>query len=38
MDLNEIYQGDSLELIKKIETESIHLILSDIPYGINYEE
>lgn len=30
--------GDAIELIKDIENESIHLILSDIPYGINYEE
>lgn len=30
--------GDSIELIKTIEDESVHLILSDIPYGINYEE
>lgn len=30
--------GDSIELIKTIEDESIHLILSDIPYGINYDE
>ena len=30
--------GDSIELIKTIETESVHLILSDIPYGINFDE
>ena len=30
--------GDALELIKTLDDESIHLILSDIPYGINYDE
>lgn len=30
--------GNSIDLIKTVETESVHLILSDIPYGINYEE
>lgn len=29
-----IYLGDSLGLIKGIDSESVHLILSDIPYGI----
>lgn len=29
---------DSIQLIKNIETESVHLILSDIPYGISYDE
>jgi len=36
--MSEIKLGDSLELIKTIEENSIHLILSDIPYGINFEE
>jgi len=31
---NNIYQGDSIALISKVESESVHLILSDIPYGI----
>ena len=35
---NQIYEGDSVELIKKIKDDSIHLILSDIPYGISYDE
>lgn len=35
--MSEILLGDSTELIKSIDTESIHLILSDIPYGINYD-
>ena len=34
---NSIYQGDSLDLIKDIKNESVHLILSDIPYGIGVE-
>ena len=36
--MNKILCGDSVQLIKQIETESIHLILSDIPYGISYDE
>ncbi len=35
---NELYLGDSNELIKKVSDNSIHLILSDIPYGISYDE
>lgn len=30
--------GDSIELIKTVKSESVHLILSDIPYGINFDE
>lgn len=33
-----IRQGDSRELIKHLADESIHLILSDIPYGIGAED
>lgn len=36
--MSRVELGDSIELIKNVETESVHLILSDIPYGINYEE
>lgn len=36
--MNEVINGDSLEIIKTIEDESVHLILSDIPYGISFEE
>ena len=36
--INDIFRGDSIELIKSIESESIHLILSDIPYGIGAED
>ncbi len=32
--LDNIYQGDSLKLIQDMASESVHLILSDIPYGI----
>lgn len=35
MELNKIYLGDALDLIKKIPTESIDLILTDPPYGLN---
>lgn len=38
MDINTVYNGDSVELIKKVKTESVHLILSDIPYGISYAD
>ncbi|HAK68498.1 MAG TPA: site-specific DNA-methyltransferase [Treponema sp.] len=38
MSMNRVELGDSLELIKTLDDESIHLILSDIPYGINYDE
>ena len=36
--LNDIYKGDSSELIKQLSDESIHLILSDIPYGIGHDD
>ena len=36
--MSKVELGDSIQLIKNIPDESIHLILSDIPYGINYEE
>lgn len=35
--MNQVIHGNSLEIIKVIEDESIHLILSDIPYGISFE-
>lgn len=38
MDIDRIYNGNSIELIKQVETESIHLILSDIPYGISFAD
>ena len=36
--MNQVIHGNSLEIIKVIEDESIHLILSDIPYGISFED
>lgn len=36
--INKIHHANSIELMKKIPTNSIHLILSDIPYGIGYDE
>lgn len=38
MEINKLYNGDSIQLIKELENDSIHLILSDIPYGIGYED
>jgi len=35
---NTVLRGDSVQLIKKVETESVHLIVSDIPYGIGAED
>lgn len=36
--MERIILGDSIKKIKEIDTESVHLILSDIPYGINFDE
>ena len=36
--MSRIELGDSIQLIKSVDTESVHLILSDIPYGINYDK
>lgn len=36
--LNNAYVEDSIEAVKDIRTESTHLILSDIPYGIGADE
>ncbi|MBQ8661283.1 MAG: site-specific DNA-methyltransferase [Alphaproteobacteria bacterium] len=35
---NDVYFGDCRSLIKNITSETIDLILSDIPYGISFEE
>jgi len=35
MELNKIYCGDCLELMKQIPDKSIDLVLTDPPYGIN---
>lgn len=36
--LNQIIQGDSVLRIKGLPSSSVHLILSDIPYGIGAED
>lgn len=33
MELNKIYQGDCLEVMKEIEDKSVDMILCDLPYG-----
>jgi len=33
MEINKIYQGDCLELMKRIEDKSVDMILCDLPYG-----
>src|SRR5690625_1909296 len=38
MDLNRIYHGDCLELMKDIPTGSIDMILCDLPYGTTRNE
>lgn len=35
MENNKIYQGDCLELLKELEDNSVDLIITDPPYGIN---
>lgn len=37
MELNKIYNSDSLLEMKKIVSDSINLILTDPPYGIDYQ-
>ena len=34
LSLNEIYTGDCLELMKRIDDDSVDLVLTDPPYGI----
>jgi len=36
--MNKIIYGNCLDIVKNIEPSSIHLILSDIPYGIGVDE
>lgn len=36
--IDRIIHGDSIELIKQIEDNSIHAIISDIPYGIGCDD
>lgn len=35
---SELTHGDSIELVKKMPSASIHAIISDIPYGIGVED
>ncbi len=35
--MNEVINCDSIEYLRRIDDNSIHLILSDIPYGISYD-
>lgn len=36
-ELNNIYQGDCLELMKDIPDNSVDCVITDPPYGINYQ-
>jgi site-specific DNA-methyltransferase (adenine-specific) len=36
LEINKIYLGDCLEVMKDIDDKSIDLVITDPPYGINY--
>lgn len=36
-DFNQLYCGDSLEFLKDRATESVHLVVTDPPYGVSYQ-
>lgn len=36
--IDKIVHGNSIELIKLLENNSVHAIISDIPYGIGYDD
>ena len=36
--INQIIEGDSLEILKKFPDESVDLVLTDPPFGINYDK
>lgn len=36
--IDSITLGDCRELLQRIPKESVHLCLSDIPYGINFDD
>jgi DNA modification methylase len=38
MKLNEIYQGNALDLVKELENDSVDLIVCDGPYGVTANE
>lgn len=33
LEVNNLYHGDCLEVMKNIDDKSINLVLTDIPYG-----
>ena len=37
LELNEVYEGDCLELLQDVETGSIHLAFADPPFNIGFE-
>lgn len=37
MELNKIICGDSLEVLKTLESESVDLLFADPPYGVNLD-
>lgn len=37
IELNKVYNGDSIKLIQEVPSSTVDLILSDIPYGISYD-
>ena len=37
MELNKIHNGDCFELMKDIESNSIDLVLTDVPYGMSFQ-
>ena len=38
METNTIIEGDCLEVVKQIPNEFVHAIITDIPYGIGYDD
>ncbi|GHS89727.1 hypothetical protein AGMMS49957_13560 [Synergistales bacterium] len=36
--IDTMLQGDSLEIMKSIPDNYVHAIISDIPYGISYDD
>lgn len=37
LEVNKIYLGDCLEVMKDIDDKSIDLLLTDVPYGMNFQ-
>jgi len=33
-----LYQADCIKILQQLDSQSIDIVLSDIPYGINYDE